>query len=74
MQDIVNIIATFGFPIAACVAMGVWVRGIIERQQKQFDTVIDAHKEESREWQNVLAENTKALNDLKTVIMQVRNG
>lgn len=48
-MDIVQVISTLGFPIAACCAMGWYVKYITDKNVKQLDEIRKSHE---------IAENT----------------
>lgn len=64
MNDIVTLISTVGFPIAACVAMGFYVKYQMDHYEKQIDEIIKEHKEEMKEVTTAINNNTVALTKL----------
>lgn len=67
LSDIVNIISSVGFPIAACVAIFWWMT----KRDTEYRQLISDLMEQSREEYNLLTEsinnNTEALKELTTV-------
>lgn len=67
-MDWMNAITSVGFPIVACIAMAIFVKKELEHDQQTMSELVASHKEESKEWQAVLKENTKAINDLRITL------
>ena len=64
MEGFVEIIATVGFPIACCIAMGLFLKYIIDTDRKERD---EQRKEHAKEMEEV----TKALNNNTMVIQRL---
>lgn len=63
-MEIVQIIQTVGFPIAACVAMGVYVKYITDKNDAKIDNLEKAHGEALEKITKALNNNTIALTKL----------
>ena len=63
-MEIVNIIQTVGFPIAACVAMGVYVKYITDKNDAKIDNLEKTHGEALEKITKALNNNTIALTKL----------
>lgn len=57
MTDVINLISNLGFPVAMCVAL-FWY--MVKQRE--------AHKEETEHLKDTIAENTKVLAELTTLI------
>ena len=62
--EVVNIISTLGFPIAACVAMGYYVKYIIDKNREDLRKTWDTHEEEIDKLQEAINNNTLAIQKL----------
>lgn len=62
--EVVNIISTLGFPIAACVAMGFYVKYITDKNREDLRKTWDAHEEEIDKLQEAINNNTLAIQKL----------
>lgn len=70
-MDLVNIISNFGFPIGACVVMGIWT----DKQMKQNrEDVKELNKEHNEEIKKALDNNTEAIKQLTEMIKEMRSG
>lgn len=63
-QDIVNVIATVGFPISACVGMGYYVKYITEKYMNDIEELNESHNEEISSITQAIYNNTLALQRL----------
>lgn len=63
-MDIITLIQTFGFPVAACAAMAWYVKYITDENNKRLDDLNRDHKEEVQSLSTALANNTLALQKL----------
>lgn len=63
-MEIINIIQTVGFPIAACVAMGVYVKYITDKNDAKIDNLEKTHGEALDKITKALNNNTIALTKL----------
>lgn len=64
MPDIVTIISTVGFPIAACIFMGYFIKYQMDSFREQIDRITSEHKQE-------MSEVTEALNNNTLVITRL---
>lgn len=64
MPTIVQIISTVGFPIACCIAMGVYVKYITDKNREEVSKLNEEHKEEMSEVTKAINNNTLALQSL----------
>jgi len=67
-NTICTVITTVGFPIAACVAMGLYVKYITDENRKQIDAMNSQHKSEMDQLSNALNNNTIAIQKLTDYI------
>lgn len=73
MQDFLSTINTVGFPIAACAALGYFVKYITDENRAQLKAVQDQHREEMVQITQALANNTLAIQRL-TDLLAYREG
>ena len=64
MGDIATIISTVGFPIAACIACGFFIKWIIEQNNKNMESIRAEQANINRTMQTAINNNTKALQEL----------
>jgi hypothetical protein len=64
MSEIVSIITQVGFPIAACVAMGYYVKYTNDKQRDEVSSLNERHAEEMKSLSSALENNTIALTKL----------
>lgn len=64
MSDIATIISTVGFPIAACVGMGWFIKWTIETNNKMISDIRTEQAGLNRTMQQAINNNTKALQEL----------
>ena len=64
MNEIATIISTVGFPIAACIACGMFIKWIIEQNNKNIADVRAEQASINRSMQQAINNNTKALQEL----------
>ncbi len=64
MNEIITIIQTLGFPIAACVAMGFYVKYITDKNDAKIDKLNDTHNKALEKITAALNNNTIALTKL----------
>ena len=64
MNDITNMIATMGFPIAMCVGAFFVIKYLFDSFTKQMEAQRIEHKEEIKQLQSALENNTIALTRL----------
>lgn len=64
LPTIVQIISTVGFPIACCIAMGVYVKYITDKNREEVSKLNEEHKEEMTEVTKAINNNTLALQSL----------
>ena len=64
MSDFVQIISTVGFPIACCIAMGLFLKYVIDTDRKERDEQRKEHKEEMEQVTMALNNNTLILQRL----------
>lgn len=64
MNEIVSIITQVGFPIAACVAMGYYVKYTNDKQRDEVSSLNERHAEEMKSLSSALENNTIALTKL----------
>ena len=64
MNDIVQIISTLGFPIAACIAMGWFVKYQTDNNNKTMSDLRNEQAEQNNTMLKAINNNTKALQEL----------
>lgn len=64
MNEIVQIISTLGFPIAMCVGACFFIKYQFDTSNKQMEDIRKDHKEEIKQLQTALDNNTIALTKL----------
>lgn len=64
MSDIATLISTVGFPIAACIACGFFIKWIIEQNNKNMESIRAEQANINRTMQQAINNNTKALQEL----------
>ena len=64
MNDIVQIISTLGFPIAACIAMGWFVKYQTDNNNKTMADLRQEQAEQNNTMLKAINNNTKALQEL----------
>ena len=67
-MDFMQIVASLGFPIGACTAMGYYVKYISDKHREQLDALSKQHKEEMKAITETIANNTLALQRLTDLI------
>lgn len=69
-NEILQAISTVGFPIAMSVAMGVFIKHLIESHQKEIKEMTETHKEESDTMKEAVMNNTMAIQRLTDYLMR----
>ena len=64
MNDVVQIISTLGFPIAACIAMGWFVKYQTDNNNKTMSDLRAEQAEQNTTMLKAINNNTKALQEL----------
>lgn len=64
MNDFVTIISSVGFPIAACIAMGFYVKYQMDHYNEQISAIMQEHKREIAEVTTAINNNTLAVTKL----------
>lgn len=64
MNDVVQIISTLGFPIAACIGMGWFVKYQTDLNNKNMTDIRAEQSTQNRTMQTAINNNTKALQEL----------
>ena len=64
MNDVVSIISTLGFPIAACIGMGWFVKYQTDLNNKNMTDMRAEQATQNRTMQTAINNNTKALQEL----------
>ena len=64
MSDIATLISTVGFPIAACLGMGFFIKYIIDMNNKTMSDIRTEQANINRSMQQAINNNTKALQEL----------
>lgn len=71
MDQVLTLIGQYAFPIAACIAMGWYVKYSHDYFRKDYMDIFTKHKEEMDTIRAALNNNTAALNSL---IQYIRGG
>lgn len=66
--DWVQIISSLGFPIVSCVALGWFVKYIIDKNTAELKAERESHAREQSETRTALDNNTSALNQLIALV------
>lgn len=72
-MEIVQLIGTYGFPIVACIAMGWYVKYMIDQYRSDISRINEEHKKEMDSITEALNNNTMVLTRLCTMI-EKKNG
>lgn len=72
-MDIITLIQSFGFPVAACAAMAWYVKYITDENNKRLDELNHEHKEEVSSLSTALSNNTLALQKLTDYLTRQDN-
>lgn len=64
MNDVIQIISTLGFPIAACIAMGWFVKYQTDNNNKTMSDLRNEQAEQNNTMLKAINNNTKALQEL----------
>lgn len=67
-MEIIELIKSYGFPIVACVAMGWYLKYMIDQFRSDIRRISEEHKEESIRMSEALNNNTIVLTKLCTMI------
>lgn len=74
---ITQIIATVGFPIAACVALGFFIKYVIEKflaavsdMNAKIMLLNEKHEEETKALREVIQANTMSIKEMSTALNQ----
>lgn len=68
MTEIMNAIATVGFPIVCCLAMAWYVKYTTDKNREEIHNLNEAHKTEMLQVTNAINNNTLALQKLCDLI------
>ena len=68
MMDIINLIPTVGFPIVACVCMGLYIKYIEDRHRDERISIINREAEFQKQMTDTINNNTLALQHLSDLI------
>ena len=68
-MDVITLIQSFGFPVAACSVMAWYVKYITDQNNSRLDSMNKEHREEVSRLSSVLENNTLAIQKLTDYIM-----
>ncbi len=68
MTTIVQLVGSLGFPIAACFAMGYYVKYITDKSTATINALTETHKEEQTAFTTALNNNTLAIQRLSDML------
>lgn len=63
-MEIVQLIGSYGFPIVACVAMGLYLKYVIDQYRSDISRISQEHKAEMDSITEALNNNTQVLTRL----------
>lgn len=63
-MEIVQLIGSYGFPIVACVAMGLYLKYVIDQYRSDISRISQEHKAEMDSITQALNNNTQVLTRL----------
>lgn len=66
-----QIIATVGFPIAACIALGFFVKYVVDKFLSAVADMNEKHEAEQKAMQEVLQANTLAIKEMNITLNQL---
>ena len=69
MQAFIQLIGSVGFPIAACIFMGWYVKYTTDKHREELTNLNNQHKTEMDSITTALNNNTIALTELKSVLL-----
>ena len=64
MNEIANIVSTFGFPIACCIILMYYVFKLNESHKQEVSEIMREHKEEVKQMTDAINSNTLVLTKL----------
>ena len=67
-MDVLTLIQSFGFPVAACSVMAWYVKYITDQNNQRLDSMNKEHREEVQRLSSVLENNTLAIQKLTDYI------
>lgn len=67
-MDIVSVITSVGFPIVACIAMGVYCKSLIDGYKNDIMEIVRKNWQEISKVTDALEKNTEAINELRQYI------
>lgn len=70
LTSIVQLIGSLGFPVAACLVMGWYVKYITDQNRVELGKLNDQHREEMNSITEALNNNTLALTELKGALLR----
>ena len=73
-MDVVTMITTVGFPIAACVGMGFYIKYIEDRHRDERTNIINTEAEFQKQMSETIQNNTLALQHLADLINREIDG
>ena len=62
--NIMNIITNVGFPIACCLAMGLYIRELVKQHKEEIANLNAKHEEETTKFAEALNKNTLVIQKL----------
>ena len=77
----VQIVSTVGFPIASCIALGFFIRYVIEKflaavadMNAKIMLMQEKHEEETKAMQEVIQANTMSIKEMSVALNQLIQG
>ena len=64
VNTVTQLITSVGFPIAACIALGWFIKSKDDKYNAQIEKMTEAHKEESKQFADALNNNTLVIQKL----------
>lgn len=67
-NSVMQIVSSLGFPIAACIGVGWYVKYITDKNREQVDKITEQHHIEMKEVTQAINNNTLAISKLTDYI------
>lgn len=64
MNEIAQVISTLGFPIVACCACGIFIKYMIDQQNKNIERLFAMYEQANKENREAIEANTKVIEKL----------
>ncbi len=64
MNEIANLISTVGFPIASCVGLGIFVKYVIDENNRRMDKIFEMYNQQNLDNRQAINACTEAIEKL----------